>query len=326
MKSFTIGPNDAGQRLDRFLSKTVPLLPSALQQKYIRLKRVKLNGKRAQRDTRLNEGDLIELYINDEFFAVPEHRPDRFLSALKPRLNILYEDANILLLDKPAGQVVHADETEKVHTLINEVQAYLYQKGEWDPAEENAFAPALCNRIDRNTAGIVIAAKNAEALRVIDQKIRDHELEKSYLCVTVGTPKPVSGAVNGFLKKDEANKLVTFYNRPVPGGRSCSTDYRTLETRSFGKQGTLSLVECTLHTGRTHQIRVSMGHIGAPILGDGKYGNGAVNRSFHETRQNLCAYRLTFRFTTDAGSLSYLNGRSFTVKRVPFRELYFPQS
>ena len=241
-----------------------------------------------------------------------------FLTVFRPQLNILYEDENLLLLDKRPGLVVHADETEKVNTLINHIQAYLYQKKEWNPRWENAFAPALCNRIDRNTGGIVIAAKNAETLRIMNEKIKAHEVEKSYLCITVGRPRPAEGKIEGFLLKDEAKKQVAFYRRPVPGGKTAVTLYRTLETR-----GPLSLVECRLLTGRTHQIRVSMAEIGCPLLGDGKYGRGDVNRRYGETRQALYSYKLAFPFPTDAGMLNYLRGREFTVSEVPFRDRYF---
>ena len=312
MREFTIGKNDAGQRLDRFIAKNLPLLPPALLQKYIRLKRVKVNGKGSKRDVRLAAGDVLQLYINDEFFDKPSEE-NMFLTVFQPRLEIIYEDENLLLVDKRPGMVVHADETEKVNTLINHIQAYLYQKKEWNPKQEHAFAPALCNRIDRNTGGIVIAAKNAEALRTINEKIKSHELEKSYLCVTVGRPRPAEGRVEGFLLKDEAKKQVSFYRRPIPGGKSAITLYQTLETR-----GELSLVECRLLTGRTHQIRVSMAELGCPLLGDGKYGNGTVNKRYHETRQALYSYRLGFAFSTDATPLNYLRGRVFTVEKVPF--------
>ena len=272
MREFTIQKNDAGQRLDRFVAKALPLLPPALLQKYIRLKRIKVNGKGSQRDVRLAAGDVLQLYINDEFFDQPTEE-NRFLSIFKPQLDIVYEDENLLLVNKRPGLVVHADETEKVNTLINHIQAYLYQKKEWNPRQENSFVPALCNRIDRNTGGIVIAAKNAQTLRILNDKIRDHELRKSYLCVTVGRPRPAEGKVEGFLLKDEKKKEVSFYRRPVPGGKKAVTLYRTLETR-----GELSLVECGLLTGRTHQIRVSMAELGHPLLGDGKYGNGQINR------------------------------------------------
>ena len=214
--------------------------------------------------------------------------------------------------------VVHADETEKVNTLINHIQAYLYQKREWNPRGENAFAPALCNRIDRNTGGIVAAAKDAEALRILTAKIRDREITKRYLCVTLGAPDPREGRLECFLRKDEGKKLVTVHRKPVPGGKSAVTDYRTLESR-----GGLSLVEAELLTGRTHQIRASFAAAGHPLLGDGKYGRGDVNRRYGETRQALYSYYLRFDFPTDAGVLNYLRGRSFQVERVPFVEKYF---
>jgi len=318
MREITIRKNDAGQRLDRFVGKALPLLPPALTQKYIRLKRIKVNGKGAQRDTRLAEGDVLQCYINDEFFDQSTEE-NRFLSIFKPNLSIVYEDENLLLADKRPGLVVHADETEKVNTLINHIQAYLYQKKEWNPKQENAFTPALCNRIDRNTGGIVIAAKNAETLRILNDKIRDHELRKSYLCVVVGRPKPGQGRIEGFLLKDERKKEVSFYRKPVPGGKKAITLYRTIETRAG-----LSLVECELLTGRTHQIRASMAEIGCPLLGDGKYGNGQVNRRYGETRQALYSYRLAFDFRTDAGTLEYLRGHVFSVQDIPFMEKYFP--
>ena len=317
MRELTIGKNDAGQRLDRFVSKSLPLLPPALLQKYIRIKRIKVNGVRAQRDQRLQTGDVLQLYINDEFFDQPKE-DNLFLSLWKPSLDIVYEDENLMLRNKRPGLVVHADETEKVNTLINHIQAYLYQKREWNPRWENAFTPAICNRIDRNTGGIVIAAKNAETLRIINEKIRDREIDKRYLCITLGAPKPPEGEISCFLLKDEKKKQVAVYHRPVPGGKTAVTRYRTLERR-----GGLSLLEIELLTGRTHQIRATMADLGCPLLGDGKYGSGAKNRQYGETRQALYSYQLTFDFPTDAGILNYLKGRSFRVEQVPFREKYF---
>ena len=229
MKEFTIGPNDAGQRLDRWLAKAVPLLPAPLAQKYIRLKRVKRNGKGAKRDARLERGDVLQLYINDEFFDAPSPE-NAFLRVDRPRLDILYEDEQILLLNKRPGMVVHPDDKEQVNTLITHVQAYLYQKREWSPYRENSFAPALCNRIDRNTGGIVIAAKTAEALRVMNQKIRDRELQKLYLCEIHGAMEPREGQQKGYILKDGDRAQVKVYDHPIPGGKTAVTLYKTLDT------------------------------------------------------------------------------------------------
>ena len=317
MREITIGKNDAGQRLDRFVSKSLPLLPPALLQKYIRLKRIKCNGARAQRDQRLQEGDILQLYINDEFFDKPRE-DNLFLTLFKPSLDIVYEDENLLLLNKRPGLVVHADETEKVNTLINHIQAYLYQKREWNPRWENAFTPALCNRIDRNTGGIVIAAKNAETLRILNQKIRDREIAKFYLAIVHGRMKPSQGKLEGFLLKDEDRAQVKVFSRPVPGGKSAATLYKTLRTA-----GGLSLVECELVTGRTHQIRAQFAAAGHPLLGDGKYGRNRDNRRYDRKFQALWSYRLVFSFTTDAGILEPLNGRSWQVDHVDFVDEYF---
>lgn len=318
MKEFTITQNDAGQRLDRFLAKAVPLLPASLAQKYIRLKRVKLNGKRAERDTRLTAGDTLQLYINDEFFDTPKEE-NAYLTVAAPKLHIVYEDENILLVDKKPGQAVHPhDGAEYGRTLIDHIQAYLYAKREWRPREEHAFTPALCNRIDRNTGGIVIAAKNAEALRILNEKIRDREIEKYYLCAVQGRPKPPAGRLENFLFKDAGKNQVFVKNRPEPGAKTAVTEYRVLAAK-----GALSLVECRLLTGRTHQIRAQMAHAGWPLLGDGKYGSERFNKGFEEKGQALYSYKLSFAFPTDAGILNYLRGREFRVERVDFAEKYF---
>ena len=317
MKEFTIGHNDAGQRLDRFLGKAVPLLPASLAQKYIRIKRIKLNGGRAERDTRLKEGDVLQLYINDEFFDKPRE-DNAYLTVATPKLHIVYEDEHILLADKRPGLAVHPhDGAEYGRTLIDHIQAYLYQKREWSPRGENSFTPALCNRIDRNTGGIVIAAKTAEALRVMNQKIKDRELDKRYLAIVEGTPKPPKGSLKGYLFKDAKKNRVFVTDTPQTGAKTCQTNYVTLASK-----GGLSLVECELITGRTHQIRAQFAHAGHPLLGDGKYGK--LDKRYDRTYQALYSYKLTFCFTTDAGSLEYLNGKSFQVEKVDFAEEYFP--
>ena len=319
MREFTVTKNDAGQRLDRWLGKTLPLLPAPLAQKYIRLKRVKLNGKGAKRDVRLAEGDLLQLYINDEFFDAPAPE-NAFLSVFKPQLDIVYEDEHILLVNKRPGLLVHPDQGEYVNTLITHIQAYLYQKKEWDPRQEHAFTPALCNRIDRNTGGIVGGAKTAEALRIMNQKIKDREIEKYYLCAIHGRMDPPEGRLEGYLSKDESKNQVTVHKTPVPGGRTAVTLYKTLKV-----QNGLSLVECELITGRTHQIRAQFAAAGHPLLGDGKYGRNRDNKRYDRKFQALWSYKLVFSFTTDAGVLEPLNGKSWQVEQVDFVEEYFPR-
>ena len=318
MKELTIGTNDAGQRLDRFLSKSVPLLPASLAQKYIRIKRIKLNGGRAERDTRLQAGDVLQLYINDEFFDTPRE-DNAFLTVASPKLNIVYEDDHILLVDKRPGLAVHPhDGAEYGRTLIDHIQAYLYQKREWVPRLENSFTPALCNRIDRNTGGIVIAAKTAEALRVMNQKIKDRELDKRYLAIVEGSLKQKSGSLKGYLFKDAKKNRVFVSDKPQPGAKSCHTEHRVL---AEGKG--LTLVECKLITGRTHQIRAQFAHAGHPLLGDGKYGK--LNKNFDRDYQALYSYKLTFCFTSESGELAYLNGKTFQVENVDFVSEYFPE-
>ena len=319
MKELTIGPNDAGQRLDRFLLKAVPLLPSSLCQKYLRLKRVRLNGRPATKgDTRLTAGDVLSLYLSDEFFEKPSD-DNAYRKVATPRLSIVYEDENILLADKAPGMLCHHAEGEPPErTLLANIQAHLLLTGAWRPKEENAFTPALCNRIDRNTGGIVIAAKNAEALRILNEKIRDRELDKRYLCAVLGVPRPPEGTLRGFLFKDAVKNRVYVRKNPEPGARTAVTHYRALMSR-----GGLSLVECRLETGRTHQLRAQMADAGWPLLGDGKYG-GKAAQAGGETKQALYSYKLCFDFSTDAGCLEYLRGRSFTASRVEFAEKYFP--
>lgn len=311
MKSFVIGKNDSGQRLDKFISKAVPALPQSLMYKYIRTKRIKVNSKRAEISLRLEENDTVDMYINDEFFAPVAEKYD-FLSASK-KLSVIYEDSNIMLLDKSVGLLSHPDENEYNDTLISRVRRYLYEKGEYDPSDENSFSPSLVNRIDRNTGGIVIAAKNAESLRILNLKLKNREIDKYYLCVVHGILKKKSGILEGYMSKDETKNKVTVSSREIPGGKIMRTEYSVIDE----KDG-LSLVRVKLLTGRTHQIRAQFAAAGHPLLGDGKYGTNAMNKKYGYKKQFLYSYRLVFSFTEDAGILNYLNGKEFEVPDVWF--------
>ena len=317
MRTITVKKNDAGQRLDKFLSKAVKGLPMSLMYKYIRTKKIKVNRARTEQSYMLSEGDEIQLFIRDEFFESPE-KDTGALSRIVPKLCIVYEDENIVLLNKRPGVLVHEDADAKDNTLVMHLQAYLAQKGEYDPEDEQSFAPAMCNRIDRNTGGIVIAAKTAEALRILNDKIKGHELKKKYLCAVLGKPEKDSDEVVRYLLKDEKKNKVTVYKKPHPGAKEAVTRYRVL-THQKG----LSLVEVELLTGRTHQIRATFADLGHPLLGDGKYGVNQVNLKYGMTTQALYSYQLTFAFKTDAGVLNHLNGKTFTVEEVPFATEYF---
>lgn len=311
MKEVIIRTNDAGQRLDKFLTKAFPNLPQAMMYKSIRKKDIKLNGKRCEISTRLQEGDRLTMYLKDEFFQTAPKEYDFLKAPLK--LEIVYEDENLLLLDKKPGLIVHPDETYHFDSLIARVQHYLYQKGEYNPEAENAFAPALINRIDRNTGGIVMAAKNAETLRIMNQKVKDRELQKRYLCIVYGHMEQPEALLTGYLEKNEAQNRVYISQKPSPGAKSIRTRYRVLEEKSK-----FSLLEVELLTGRTHQIRAHLASVGHPLAGDGKYGTNAVNRETGFRFQALYSYKLKFTFTTPAGLLEYLNGREATAKEVWF--------
>ena len=314
MKSFEVGKNDAGQRLDKFLRKAAPALPTSLLYKAIRRKDIKVGGKRTDPGQKLTEGDLVTVYLPDEVLTPREH-PNLEASV---NLEFVYEDEHILLLNKPQGLPVHqGDSPVPDDTLIARVHRYLYQSGAWNPATESSFTPALCHRIDRNTSGLVIAAKTAEALRIISEKLREREVTKLYICILHGTLKNKTGLLKNYLRKDETLGRVRVEQRPFPGGKTALTKYKVL-AECKGK----SLVEAELLTGRTHQIRAQFAHAGNPIWGDAKYGNSRENKQLGN-KQALCAYKLTFSFATPAGELDYLRGKSFEIP-VPFAADFDP--
>lgn len=308
MRILTVNKNDAGQRLDKFLTKAVKGLPMSMMYKLIRTKKIKVNRKRTDQKYVLCVGDEIQLFIKDEFFDSPE-KDIGALERIIPKLDVVYEDENIMLLNKRPGVLVHEDSEAGENTLIMHIKAYLCQKGEYDPYTEQSFAPALCNRIDRNTGGIVIAAKNAEALRVMNEKIKQDELTKSYLCLVHGVPKVRHAEIHGYLRKDSKNNTVEVRDKEFPGSKEIITVYRVL--RANGSES--ALLEIDLITGRTHQIRAHMAHIGHPLIGDGKYGINRDDRAKGYKYQALYAYKLYFKKTNGDNVLSYLEGKTFSL-------------
>lgn len=318
MRELKIGKNDAGQRLDKFITKALRL-PMSLLYKSIRTKKIKLNRKRAEPSTILSEGDTLQCFLPDEFFG--DKACDSELSRITPSLDVVYEDENILLVNKRPGVSVHEDEHEKSNTLITHIQAYLLKKGEYSPGDEQSFAPALCNRIDRNTGGIVIAAKNAESLRILNEKIKLREIDKRYLAAVHGIPNPPEAIREAYLLKDEKLNTVRIFDKNPPrGAKKIATGYKVI-----AKSGDSALLEVSLLTGRTHQIRAHMAHLGHPLVGDGKYGANKEDRARGYKYQALCSYKLIFRFKTDAGILNYLDGREFSIKKdsIYFTKEYF---
>ncbi len=316
MKSYTIEKNDDGQRLNRFLMRCVPSLSAGAMYKYLRTKRIKLNGKRCEASDRLSEGDIVELYINDDFFAQQKREPE-FMRA-GGSLEIVYEDENIALLYKPVGVIIHNDKDNFTDTLLNRFLRHLYTAKQYSPSADSSFTPAFCNRLDRGTQGIVIAGKTPQAVRELNELIKERLIVKKYLCVCCGSIK--DGVYDAFWNKNDKTNTVKVTAKPFDGCKDITTGFDTLACSSG-----LSLVQATLYTGRTHQIRAHLAMLGAPILGDMKYSDGSVNKRFGVQGQLLCAYKLVFSLDSSPQSpLFYLNGREFSLKSVDFAEKYFP--
>ena len=322
MRILTVGKNDAGQRLDKFLSKAVKGLPMSMMYKSIRLKKIKVNRARTEQKYILKEGDEIQLFLRDEFFDVPE-KDGEAIYHIEPKLTVVYEDENILLCEKRPGVLVHEDASGGENTLIMHIQAYLLRKGEYDPTSEMSFAPALCNRIDRNTGGIVIAAKNAAALREMNEKIRNNEISKFYLAAVHGCLEKKQDTMKAYLVKDSDANMVQVFDRPARGLKEIITRYKVL--REYRGN---SLVEVDLITGRTHQIRAHFSHIGHPLLGDGKYGVNRDDKRQGYKYQALYAYRLRFDFKDDAGVLGYLRNKEVKINptTIWFYHDFFPKN
>lgn len=320
MKTFLIQQNDSEQRVDRFLKKMLPSLPTSLLYKAIRKKQIKVNRKRCTGETRLQTGDVITVFLPDDCLqTTPAAAEKKAAQGDAARLSVCYEDANLLILYKPVGMLVHSDAKHADNCLVHHLHAYLQQKGVYHPEQEQSFAPAVCNRLDRNTEGLVIAAKNAAALREINRLIRENCIQKNYLCILTAIPSKLEATLHAYHWKDAKTNTVTISDHPKNGYREICTSYRVLQQNS-----TLCLAEITLHTGRTHQIRAHMAHIGAPLAGDNKYGNRQQNQQLHCTHQLLCAYQLQFEPESDS-FLAYLQHRVFTAPIPDFVKRFFPQ-
>lgn len=302
MKILTVGKNEAELRLDSFLAKLFSKAPKTLIYKWIRKKRVKINGKKQDISYRLKEGDELFLYINDEFF---EETPKKTLPKTgceDIKKAVVFEDENLLIVNKPKGLSAHGGKGEANGGLVEEIRAYLFEKGEYDPKKELVFAPQLCHRIDKNTSGLVIAAKNAEALRIINEKIKKREIKKFYLLRVEGTLEKNEGEIRGYTKKDEKTNKVRFSFVPFDGAKEAVTLYKVQKN---------GYIEAELKTGRGHQIRASFAAIGHPLEGDVKYG---AKKNGKKDYQNLLAYKIVFDFKTESGKLSYLKGKTVEIE------------
>ena len=295
MREITVNANDANQRLDKFITKYMPRLPLGMLYKGLRKNYVRVNGRHVKDGAYvIQDGDVLTLYFADEFFDA-----ERAFEAGRSDIDIVYEDGNIILINKPAGLVVHSDDKGTDDTLLTRMQSYLFKKGEYDPQNEHSFSPAFCNRLDRNTSGIIIGAKNAEALRIMNGKIKNREVKKYYLAIAEGVTD-AEGTITTSLTRGD--KKVSVTDGEAEGSKKAMLRYRRIAVKD-----NLSLIEVELLTGRTHQIRAQMAHIGHPLAGDKKYGAKTAQK------MQLASYKLHFDFTSDAGILNYLRGREFQI-------------
>ncbi|MEG2053772.1 MAG: RluA family pseudouridine synthase [Oscillospiraceae bacterium] len=314
IKQFTAAANDVGVRISRFVENVTKNMPSSLLHKGFRNKRIKINNKAVKEDYRICENDLIELYINDEFFSLENTLETETVNNNLPKPDIIFEDENLLIVNKPMRQLCHSDVTNDI-TLIDIVKNYLTQKGEYNKSTENTFSPALCNRLDRGTSGLVICAKNYPALRDMNAIISNNLLTKQYQCVCIGTPK--NSVYTAFHKRDLTSKTVTISANEKDDFKPIKTGITVLDEKSG-----FSLCKIDLFTGKTHQIRAHLAFLNHPLLGDKKYGNDTINEKYPFQNQVLCAYRLIFGKISKDNVLSYLSGKKITLENPAPKKIF----
>ena len=295
MIEYIIGRNSSQIRADRFLIKATEA-PSSLIYKAFRKKDVKVNGKWIKEDYVLCEGDVLRIYIKEDF------RKEKKVNICPLTAPVVYEDENIIIFNKPVALPCQPDEKHRDGTLSDMLKSYLYEKGEYDPTAESSFSPALCNRLDTNTQGLVIGAKNAESLRDMNEQIKLRNVYKYYLCRLENIPEKKSDFVNAHIIKEESRNV----SRISEDGKEISMEYIIIEE----KDGT-ALCQVLLHTGRSHQIRAYFASIGCPLVGDKKYGAKSGGG------QALCAYRIRFGFPEEYnGILSYLKDSQIKLEGI----------
>ncbi|MCX7921107.1 MAG: RluA family pseudouridine synthase [Clostridia bacterium] len=306
MRTIVIKQEQANKRIDRVLKEIFPHVPMSAVYKALRKKDIKANGVRIKEDYTVMPGDKLDIYIVDEILDGSPQDSGEF--TLNKGFTVVYEDKHILVVNKEQGIPVHPDREQSSNTLIDLVQSYLKEKGEYNPTSRSSFPPSLCHRLDRNTGGLVMIAKDDDTLKIILDKMKTREIKKYYQCLVKGVPEKESAELKAYLEKDEKKSRVFVSDKKTRDSVEIITRYMVLS-----HQDDIARLEVELVTGRTHQIRAHLAHIGHPIIGDGKYGTNAVNRSAGAKYQALWAYKLVFDFK-NAGILNYLKGKVLEVE------------